>query len=98
MTAPTEIRRSEDEYLLAAIKREIIGPLRPWFKDFEEWGQKVRDDIMALEDAVIDLEKTGTGKIGNRPFRRKEGRPPQRYVPTNPGGDPGDPPQDPFGP
>ncbi len=92
MAAPVEIRRAEDEYVYSA----IVDRLKPWFAQLEEWGGKVRDDIMALEDAVIDLEKTGTGKIGNRPFRRKESRPPQRYVPTNPGGDPGDPPQDPF--
>ncbi len=92
MTAPVEIRRGEDEYLYNAIKDR----LQPWCKELEEWGQKVRDDIMALEDAVIELEKTG--KIGNRPFRRRSGRPADRYVPTNPDGDPGDPPQDPFGP
>ena len=85
MTAPVKIRRTEDEY--------IIDPLKVWIGEMEKWGQRVRDDIMALEDAVIDLEKTG--KIGNRPFGRKSGRT-DRYQPKNPGGDPGDPPQDPF--
>ena len=89
MTAPV-IRRAEDEYLYTAIVKDR---LQPWCKDMEEWGQKVRDDIMALEDAVIDL---GNNKpIGNRPFRRKQNRP-DRYKQKNPGGDPGDPPKGPW--
>ncbi len=88
MTAPVKIRRGEDKY--------IIDPLKKFFAEFTEWGEKVRDDIMALEDAVIELETASTAKLDNRPFRRKGGRPPKRYVPKNPGGDPGDPPQDPF--
>ncbi len=89
MTSPPEIRRAEDEYIYSAIRAR----LKPWFAEMEEWGEKVRDDIMALEDAVIELDK---GKVLDRPFRRQSGRPARRYVQKNPGGDPGDPPQDPF--
>ena len=86
MTAPVKIRRTEDEY--------IIDPLKVWIGEMEKWGQRVRDDIMALEDAVIDLDKD---KVLDRPFRReKKGRTAERYPQRNKGGDPGDPPQDPF--
>ena len=73
--------------------RDTRDELEGWFRKLEEWGERVRDDIMSLEDAVIDL---GNSKpIGNRPFRR-EGRPPPRYNQKNPGGDPGDPPRGPW--
>ncbi len=86
---PQLLRRTADTDL-----RETRDELEGWFRDLEKWGERVRDDIMALEDAVIDL---GNNKpIGNRPFRRKENRPPDRYKPKTPGGDPGDPPHGPW--
>lgn len=85
---PQLLRRTADTDL-----RDTRDQLEGWFRKLEEWGEKVRDDIMALEDAVIELDK---GKVLDRPFRRKSGRPVRRYEQKNLGGDPGDPPQDPF--
>ena len=86
---PQLLRRTADTDL-----RETRDELEAWFRDLEKWGGRVRDDIMALEDAVIDL---GNKKpIGNRPFRREENRHPPRYTQKNPGGDPGDPPRGPW--
>lgn len=91
MAAPTRPRRSSEEY--------IREPLQRWFAEFEAWGKRVRDDILALEDAVIDMSQGN--KVDNLPFRRDPRVGPQdrkeRYHQKyETGGDPGDPPGDPW--
>ena len=47
MTAPTAapLRRTSDESL-----RQFRGPMSEWFTELEEWGKRVRRDIINLEE------------------------------------------------
>ena len=83
----------------------IVDPLDDWFLKFEQWGMRVRDDILRLEDVVIDLTKGNAQFDGAvRTFERPEpGEAPDvenvvgRYQQRHPKrGDPGDPPRGPW--
>ena len=91
-TIAEPLHRESDKRIVQHVEGSIKDPLKEWLKAFEAWGQRVRDDIMALEDAVIDLAEKK--KIENRPFLREKRH--KRYEQKHPGGDPGDPPGDPW--
>jgi hypothetical protein len=100
MTAPPHpLHREADQYVQEAVEESIKKKLQPWFQEFYEWGCKVRDDILALEDAVIDLaDGKPPKKLSFQGKSRSIEEKKNRYKPRHSGrhGDPGDPPGDPW--
>ncbi len=112
MTAPTKapLRRISDEPLreIREAGSDDHEKLETWFRELEQWGMKVRDDILRLEDAVIDLAKHTKldglqfGRAGRefeeRPKKPQSTGPAKRYIQKYPEGhgDPGDPPHGPW--